>query len=149
MALGVSYFVSLALQNTMPWTTLPTILKDLAPTLDEAREVINILLKELETLHSTLQKKHQEVEKDQNRDQVLSDIAFQESNQNTYLETESYSNDAKVQDRSLTESEIVEDEIEVLKVVKERINEETYLQSIERTKLGMLRVITRPVRPDP
>ena len=100
MALGVSYFVSLALQNTMPWTTLPTILKDLAPTLDEAKEVIDILLKELETLHSTLQMKHQELEKYQSRDEVLTDIAVKESNQNISVGAEPYSNDAKLQENS-------------------------------------------------
>ena len=54
MALDASYFVSKALQNSLPWTYLAMILKDLAPTVDEARDVISILLKELETLHCTV-----------------------------------------------------------------------------------------------
>ena len=127
MALGVSYFVGLALQNTMSWNTLPIILKDLAPTLDEAKEVIDILLKELETLHSILQKKHQELETYQRRDEVLSDIAVKESNQNTSVETEPYSNDSSL-------PEPVEDEIKVFEVVEKRIDEGTYLQSSERTR---------------
>ena len=62
MALDASYFVSKALQNSLSWTSLAMILKDLAPTLDEANDVISILLKELETLQSTLQQKDKELE---------------------------------------------------------------------------------------
>ena len=58
-----SYFISMALQKTMPWTTpwttLAILLKDLAPTLNETREIISILLKELESLQSVLEKKHE------------------------------------------------------------------------------------------
>ena len=50
-----SYFVDMALQNRMPWKTLASLLTDLAPTLNDTREVISILLKELEALKSTLQ----------------------------------------------------------------------------------------------
>ena len=50
MALGVSHFVGMALQNTLPWTSLAILLKDLSPSLSEAKEVINILVKELEAL---------------------------------------------------------------------------------------------------
>ena len=54
-----SYFISMALQKTMPWTTLAILLKDLAPTLNETWEIISILLKELESLQSVLEKKHE------------------------------------------------------------------------------------------
>ena len=50
MTLEVSYLVGMALQNTMPWNTLAILLKKLSPTLNEAREIIDILLKELEAL---------------------------------------------------------------------------------------------------
>ena len=63
MVLDASYFVSKALQNSLPWTSLKMILKDLAPTIDDANHVISILLKELETLQSTLQQKDKELEK--------------------------------------------------------------------------------------
>ena len=46
----------------MPWKTLTILLKDLAPTLNETREIISILLKQLETLQSTLYKKEKELE---------------------------------------------------------------------------------------
>ena len=47
-----SKFANLALQNMMPWQTLSMLFKDLAPTLSETREIIGILLKELEGLQS-------------------------------------------------------------------------------------------------
>ena len=67
MALGVSYFVKMALQNTISWTSLAIILKDLAPTIDEARDVISILLNELESLQSSLDKKDKVLEEYQNK----------------------------------------------------------------------------------
>ena len=57
-----SHFVSMALQNTMPWQTLSMLFKDLAPTLNETREIIGILLKELEALQSTLKTKEKLLE---------------------------------------------------------------------------------------
>ena len=42
-----SYFVDMSLQNRMTWQTLDSLLRDLAPRLEETREVISILLKEL------------------------------------------------------------------------------------------------------
>ena len=61
-----SHFVALTLQNRMQWKTLSLLLFDLAPTLNETREIICILLKELEALHLILQKKDKELEKYQN-----------------------------------------------------------------------------------
>ena len=61
-----SYFVSMALQNNMSWKTLAILLKDHATTLDKTREVICILLKELEMLQLTLKKKVKELENHQN-----------------------------------------------------------------------------------
>ena len=58
-ALSVSHLVGMALQNTMPWKTLAILLKDLSPTLGESREVIDILVKELEALQLSFQKNTQ------------------------------------------------------------------------------------------
>ena len=52
-----SYFIDMALQNRMPWKTLASLLTDLAPTLNETREIVRILLHELEAMKSTLQNK--------------------------------------------------------------------------------------------
>ena len=61
-----SYFIRMAVQNNIAWKSLAMILKDLTPTLDETREVIGILLKELEALQLSLKKKDKELEMYQN-----------------------------------------------------------------------------------
>ena len=112
-----SYLVGMSLQRRMPWGTLASLLKDLAPTLEETREVISILLKELEFLQSSLQKKEKEVEicqKQRLEDDIL--------DQNNFLEAVYEENQ---QESSVSESETNEDEIEVLEDVKERMNEES------------------------
>ena len=48
------YFISLALDNKFAWRLLPSILNDFSPTLETAKEVIEVLVKELKTLHSQL-----------------------------------------------------------------------------------------------
>ena len=58
-----SNFVALTLENRMPWKTLSLLLNDLAPTLNETREIIiSILLKELEALQSRFKQKEKELE---------------------------------------------------------------------------------------
>ena len=42
------YFIQSAVQKDLPWNTLVMFLTDLAPTLDQSREVIKILVHELE-----------------------------------------------------------------------------------------------------
>ena len=90
MALDASYFVSKALQNALPWTSLEMILKDLAPTLDEANDVIRVLLKELKILQFTLQQKEKALEKYINQSEVLTDKTEDENcdEQNMALESE-------------------------------------------------------------
>ena len=57
-----SHFITMALQDRMPWNILSFLLKRLAPTLNETREIICILLTELEALQSTLHDKEKEIE---------------------------------------------------------------------------------------
>ena len=83
MVLGVSHFVGMALQNTMPWKTLAILLKDLSPTLSEAIEVIDILVKELEALQLSFQKKEKALELYQKE----IDITSEESNVSNYQES--------------------------------------------------------------
>ena len=66
-----SFYISMALQDRLPWKTLATIFNDVAPTLNETREIINMLLKKLETLHLDLNKKEIELHKYQDRNQTL------------------------------------------------------------------------------
>ena len=127
MALDASYFVSKALQNSLPWTILAMILKDLAPTLDEANHVISILLKELETLHLTLKEKDKELKMYQN-------VGASVDTLNLTLKPDAIQEN--MQQSSTPERETIEDEIEVVEVVKERIDEEMYLEINEDTKLS-------------
>ena len=111
MALEVSYLVGMALQNTMPWNTLAILLKKLSPTLNEAREIIDILLKELEDLQLSSQKNK--------KNDIISEENEEHNDPDFSIETKSFS-DQKVED------------IEVLEFVEERINEDERLV-IERT----------------
>ena len=114
-----SYFVGMALQNNMAWKTLAIILKELAPTLDETREVVSILLRELEVMQSILKKKDKEIE-------IYRNVGSSEDPQNISLETETIPDVIQKfeQQSFVTETETVDDEIEVFEVVKESIIKE-------------------------
>ena len=50
------YFITFALQNKITWEVLDHFLNDLTPTLATSKQVIKVLLKELEKLQTELQK---------------------------------------------------------------------------------------------
>ena len=56
------YFIFLAMQNKMSWEGVGFVLDDLASTLSKSKEVIQVLLKELQLMHSKNQKNHIEAE---------------------------------------------------------------------------------------
>ena len=97
MALDASYFVSKALQNSLSWTSLAMILKDLAPTLDEAIAIIGILLNELESLQSSLQNKDKVLEEYQNKNELLIDKT-EEDKSTLESETETIEDDNEILD---------------------------------------------------
>ena len=66
----------MAVQDRLPWKTLAIIINDVAPTLKETREIINMLLKKLETLHLDLNKKEIELHKYQDRNQAFVDSNY-------------------------------------------------------------------------
>ena len=117
-----SYFVRMALQDNMAWKSLAMILKDLAPTLHETREVISILLKEIEALQLALKEKDNELEMYQNLG------ASVDSQILTFKDKTIHGN---VQQNSTSEKETIEDEIEVLEVVKERNDEDALVPEKE------------------
>ena len=94
-------FVKMAMECKMPWETLTLILNDLAPTLNKIREVISILLKELEGLQLALKEKDKELEMYQNS-------GSSEDAQYISLETELQS--------SVMEIETMDDKIAVLEL---------------------------------
>ena len=73
-----SHFINMALQERMPWKILSFLLKRLAPTLNETREIICILLTELEALQSTLHDKEKEIENYQRNSEENSEETEQE-----------------------------------------------------------------------
>ena len=83
-----SYFVKMALQNRMPWNVLAFNLNSLAPTLNETKEIIGILVKELETLQLTLKKKEQQLEKCQTKEVNFDFFASKNFLEPTPLETD-------------------------------------------------------------
>ena len=122
-----SHFVSMALQNTMPWPTLSMLFKDLAPTLRETREIIGILLKELEALQSTLQQKQKLLEKYQRENGSFKETeSIKVQDDAAFAATENIAIKDKDNGDSLERSDTteIEDDIEIVEIVKERFNEE-------------------------
>ena len=122
-----SYFVRMAVQNNIPWESLEMILKDLTPSLNETREVISILLKELEALQLALKEKDKELEMYQNVDASM-------DNQNLTSKTKTIQENG--QQCSTPESKTIEEEIEVLEVVKENMNDKIILDMNKDSKLS-------------
>ena len=133
-----SYLVGMSLQRRMPWGTLASLLKDLAPTLEETRDVISILLKELESLQLSLQKKEKEVETFQKQGvdddiQDQNNITPETSNKDPNNSLEAIHEKNQLES-VVSKTESIEDEIEVLGVVKESIDEKMYLDLNESPK---------------
>ena len=56
------YLIRLATHDKMSWKTLEMLLEDLIPTLAKSKQVIKLLIQELQTLHSRLKEKHLSIE---------------------------------------------------------------------------------------
>ena len=142
MVLGVSHFVGMALQNTMPWKTLAILLKDLSPTLSEAIEVIDILVKELEALQLSFQKKEKALELYQKE----IDITSEESNVSDYQQSNnSLQNELIVEDDIeqidlFRETKTSDVEPEVLEVVKEKFDDEMSFDFSNENDIAMHKV---------
>ena len=89
-----SHFVLMTLQNKMPWKTLASLLTDLSPTLNETREIISILLKELEVLQKTLQEKEKLLENFQKESGDFEEIEMNLA-KNTVEDNETIADDMK------------------------------------------------------
>ena len=109
-----SHFLDMALQKRMPWNILALLFKNLAPTLNETIEVINILLKELESLQSTLQEKEKLLEKYQREGENFEKT--ESTNIENCVSTKETESVGVTFHEHESEPEIVEDEIGVLEV---------------------------------
>ena len=108
--------VKMALEEKLSWSILASLLDDMASNLVECKQLIRILLKELQIMH-----KDKQVE---NIHEILPETGADDE-----IEMQGNAND---------EYEVIE---EILK------DDKSYNQKAK--DVGMLRVITRPVRPDP
>ena len=99
------YFIQITIEKKMAWSTLLHLLTDLAATPQKSKQVIKMLLQELETWVSKVENNSEDAD---------------------FPETTSFNED-RLLEKSLQESEAMDDEIEILEVVKERFdNEETF-----------------------
>ena len=136
MCIGTSsdfiLYLKMALQKRLPWKTLAIIFTDVAPTLSETREIITILLKELETLHLALLPKQTELKEYQDKNQTVLDT--ENSIRDSLSENEMIANNkvmelfAKDDNKPDFLKEIENDNVEVLEVVKERMEEEMSIE---------------------
>ena len=116
----------------MAWKKLAMILKDLAPTLNETREIICILLKELEGLQLALKKKDKELEKYRN-------VGAPEDSQNILLETQIIADDVQENELqiSVIETETMDDEIAVLELVARDFPTKIHWVDITEESMGV------------
>lgn len=56
------YFITMALEGKISWDTLVVFLDDLTPTLEKSKQAMNVLVKELQFVHSKMQAKIDVVE---------------------------------------------------------------------------------------
>ena len=117
-----TYLISMALQNRMQWKVLDSLFQNLAPNLNETREIISILLKELEALKSALQEKERMLKKYQGSKIVEESEIMKVQNCTTFVKTETIKDNTH--DDSPGENRLIENDIEVLELGNETINEE-------------------------
>ena len=68
----VSIPIKMTIENKIPWTTLASLLDEMAPTLKECKQLIKILLKELQIVHR--QKKAENLPKTIEREETSNDV---------------------------------------------------------------------------
>ena len=114
-----SYFVNMALQDRLPWKTLAMLFNDVAPTLNETREIISLLLKELESLHLAFQGKNDELikykEKNETKSLAIDTFEYDSLPRSEPIDGATQSNEVQEEESSegkevIEEVEIVEDE---------------------------------------
>ena len=113
------YFIDMALQNKMSWTMLSTLLKDLTRTSEDSRQVISILLSKLEVIHMKLLKNENIHKNIEDLGALANNEQFQE------FEVENVDKDLKGETIGMINENdnLLEDDIEILKVIKERIDD--------------------------
>ena len=130
------YFISLALNDKIPWTSLLPILTAFTQSLADSNQVIEVLLCELERLKLELQKNQRSMSnKDQHSERDHFQNVLQDEEDNQTDSENMPENIGGIEQSSILETKPIDDEIEVLEVVKESINEDIYLDANESPKL--------------
>ena len=125
------HLISMALQSKMSWKMLAEVFDGIIPSFEEAKQVINILLMELEKLQLKLMEKEGKVSPQNQELKMCRNVDSSEDTQTISLETETMSDELQ---SSVKETETMDDEIEVLEVVKESMMEKMYLNERENSK---------------
>ena len=147
----ISHLIDMTLENKMAWDTLANLLKDL--TTYDSKQVIDTLLKALEKLHlKTLPNNHDYSKNslpDVDYSEDIEDGRFNEEStaecigENTIVRAPAYVEMDSIirNDDSVNEAkaELVEDDIELLELVKETIDEEIPSDMKEQTKNSVVK----------
>ena len=130
----VSHLIDMALGNKMPWNTLASLLKDITPY-DSKEVIIEILLKALEKLHLKLadmsvtyfeeESNETSIELNEENEVVTNDdVEHSEKDSSADNSLNAPQNKTKENDY-IVKLETIDDDIEVLDIMKETIHEET------------------------
>ena len=127
------HLIGMALQSKMSWKMLAEVFDGIIPSFKESKQVINILLMELEKLQLKLMEKEGKVSPQNQELKMCRNVDSSEDTQNITLETETMQDFLQENElqRFMKETETTEDEIKILEVVKESINEEMYFDMSE------------------
>ena len=125
--LNLRYFIQSALQKKMSWSTLTYFLNDLTPTLEKSREVVEILVKEIEKLAIELDKLGKEIDEEQTKEEETFDDVQDQSeivDQNVSLLEDDNNSDPEFADQDLESEEEFEGDS-----VLELSNQEDFVES--------------------
>ena len=118
VTIDFQYFIESAVQKKLAWNTLAYFLTDLAPTLDKSRQIIRILVQELEKWVLKVDTKEDSIVMENVTEKLNKELAlhFQDEDQNSLASSEmSDSEDESIKDTievTNDDQEIVVDKIE-------------------------------------
>ena len=136
------YLIDMALENKIPWRSFGSFLMDITQSLEDSRQVMTILLEKLEALHFKLLKKEDETKLHVKKAIKLvtackkQTSSVDKASKDDSYEIENYvhiSDELDNQD-SLPETNAIDDDIEVLEVIKERIDVNMYSEFNESNR---------------
>ena len=135
------YLIDMALENKIPWKSFGSFLIDITQSLEDSRQVMTILLEKLEALHFKLLKKENET-KLHKKEIMNLDTESEEQNSFENIGNHSEDNSFDKDNHVDISNEPIEDDIEVLEVIKERIDENMFLDfnESERSPEGDMQV---------